>query len=93
VLFGQVHSGLQGQVLLRVNGGPEVAVAPHSQAPKNSACSFGTWRSFRIPLSSSQLRVGDNTVQWTVGPRPACAAGQWWWDGFNIKGLEVQLDP
>jgi hypothetical protein len=93
VLFGQVHSGLQGQVRLRVNGGPEVAVEPHNQAAKNGSCHFGTWRSFRIPLAPGQLHVGDNTLQWTVGPRPACAAGEWWWDGFNIKGVEIQLDP
>ena len=38
-------------------------------------------------LAALELHV----PQWTVGPRPACAAGQWWWNGFNIKGLEVRL--
>jgi hypothetical protein len=93
VLFGQVHSGLQGQVLLRVNDGPEIAVQPHSQAAKNDPCWFGTWRSFRVEVPSAALRVGDNVLRWTVGPRPACAAGQWWWDGFNLKGVEIQMDP
>jgi hypothetical protein len=93
VLFGQVHSGLAGQVLVSVNGGPQIEVRPISQAPKNSDCYFGTWRTFRLPLDPGVLHAGENTVQWTVGPRPACAAGQWWWDGFNVKGVEIQLDP
>jgi hypothetical protein len=93
VLFGQVHSGMQGQVLVRINDGPQLEITPHSQSAKNSSCYFGTWRSFRVPLDARQLRVGDNVVQWTVGPRPACASGQWWWDGFNVKGLQIQLDP
>jgi hypothetical protein len=93
VLFGQVHSGMQGQVLVRINDGPQMEITPNSQSAKNSSCHFGAWRSFRVQLDAHQLRVGDNVVQWTVGPRPACASGQWWWDGFNVKGLEIQLDP
>ena len=43
--------------------------------------------------SANMTLVGDNTLRWTIGPRPACAAGQWWWDGFSVKGVEIQLDP
>jgi hypothetical protein len=34
VLFGQVHSGLQGQVLVRINDGPQMEIAPNSQSTK-----------------------------------------------------------
>jgi hypothetical protein len=76
VLFGQTHGGLRGQVLLRINGRPQLEVQPHSHSAKNNTCWFGTWRSFRVPLEPALLRIGDNTLEWTVGPRPACADGQ-----------------
>lgn len=92
VLFGQTHGGMVGQVLLSVNGGPNLAVQPHSHKGNDAECWLGGWRSFRVPLNPAQLKVGVNTFRWTVGPRPACGNGQWFWDGFSIKGLEVQLD-
>ena len=92
VLVGQTHGGLVGQVRLRVNGGPDIAVEPLSSAAKDDPCWHGGWRTFRVPLDAARLRAGANTLTWTVGPRPACGAGQWFWDGFSVKAVEVQMD-
>lgn len=92
VLVGQTHGGLAGQVLLSVNDGPSVAVHPVSSSGGQSGCWNGGWRTFRVPLDARALRAGENTLRWTVGPRPACAAGQWYWDGFSVKAAEIQMD-
>jgi hypothetical protein len=86
-LFGQIHHGLSGQVLLSINNGPNISIVPHTGAE----CRNGGWRSFLVPLNASQLHAGTNTFKWTVGPRPACAQGQWYPDGFSVKALEVQM--
>lgn len=88
VLFGQVHESLQGQVLLSVNGNPNIVVEPHT----SPSCANLGWRSFFMPIDPSLLKVGNNTFKWTVGPKPACADDL---DrvGFSIKGFEVQMDP
>jgi hypothetical protein len=93
VILGQTHSGMPGQVLLSINGEPNLAISPHSSKPGDDPCYFGDWRTFRVPLDPAVLRVGENTFQWTVGGgEPACKANQWWHDGFAVKGLEVQFD-
>ncbi|MCB0132439.1 MAG: hypothetical protein KDD78_16370, partial [Caldilineaceae bacterium] len=89
VLFGQVHNPMTGQVLLSINGGPNVAVDPYEYTYNN--CSASGWKSFRLPLDPAQLIVGTNTFEWTIGPRPSCVAS-WVWNGFSIKSLEVQFD-
>ena len=88
-LFGQVHDGLQGQTLLSINGAADIAVEPHTGAD----CRNGGWRSFMIPLDASDLQIGANTFEWTVGPRPACGEGEWYGDGLSVKALEVQMTP
>lgn len=90
VLFGQVHNPLRGQVLLSINGRSPISVDPYDYT--DNACSSSGWKSFRLPLSSSWLRPGENSFEWTVGPRPACAADGWPWDGFSVKSLEIQVD-
>ncbi len=91
VLFGQVHQHKHGQVLLSINGGPDLAVDPYEFDP--NGCSNGEWndwRSFRLDLDPSMLQPGKNTLTWTVGPRPNCPTGSSLWDGFSIKALQVQ---
>ncbi len=92
VFIGQTRQGQPGHVLLSINGNPNVAISPHSTSSKDNPCYFDGWRTFRIPVNPSQLKVGENTFKWTVGPRPACASGQWWWDGFAVKAAEIQID-
>ncbi len=89
ILFGQVHKPLQGQVLLSINGRPNIVVNPYDYNP--GTCSSGGWKSFQLPLDPSWLKNGSNTFTWTIGPRPNCAEN-WLWDGFSIMGLEVQFD-
>jgi hypothetical protein len=48
VLFGQVHSPKQGQVLLSINGGPQIVVNPYDYNP--GTCSSTGWKSFQLPL-------------------------------------------
>ena len=93
VLFGQVHQHKHGQVLLSINGGPNLTVDPYEFDP--DGCPNGQWndwRSFRMPLDPAMLQPGTNTLTWTVGPRPACADGSSLWDGFSVKSLQVQFD-
>ncbi|MEM7205318.1 MAG: hypothetical protein AAF628_33995 [Planctomycetota bacterium] len=93
VLFGQLHGLLRGQALVSVNGGPEMTVNPEEFALGD--CVSGEWRdwkSFRLPLDRNALREGANTLRWRVGPRPACAQGQDWWDGYSVKFLQIQTD-
>jgi len=97
VLFGQLHGALAGQVRLRVNGGPTQVVHPLHYTDlrvDQGGCETPGWSSFRVPLSSADLAVGVNTFEWTVGPRPTCAGpkGEGPWNGFSVKGLEVQVD-
>ncbi|MBK8904156.1 MAG: hypothetical protein IPM53_23455 [Anaerolineaceae bacterium] len=88
-LFGQVHKPLQGQVLLSINGNPNIVVNPYDYV--SGTCSAGGWKSFQIPIDPDLLVAGNNTFKWTIGPRPNCAES-WLWDGFSIMGLEVQFD-
>lgn len=93
VILGQTHGGSMGQVLLSINGNKDIVVKPHSTASKNGAdCGFGDWRTFRMRIDKSLVKLGENTFKWTVGPRPQCAQNQWWWDGFSIKAFEIQFD-
>ena len=87
VLFGQVHNAMRGQVRLKINGGEERVVDPFEETGHN--CNAPGWTSFRVPLTVGDLKVGPNTFEWIIGPRPSCVA-DWVWDGFSIKGLEVQ---
>lgn len=89
VLFGQVHSPKQGQVLLSINGSPPISVEPYDYVP--GTCSATGWKSFQLNLDEGWLVQGRNTFTWTIGPRPACAES-WLWDGFSIKNLEVNFD-
>jgi hypothetical protein len=88
VLFGQVHSPKEGQVLLSVNGRPDIVVSPYNYY---FSCSSSGWNSFQLPIDPDWLVVGANTFTWTIGPRPNCAE-DWLWDGFSVMGLEVQFD-
>lgn len=89
VLFGQVHSPKHGQVLLSINGGPQITVDPYDYNP--GTCSSTGWKSFQLNLDEAWLVEGSNTFTWTIGPRPSCAE-DWLWDGFSIKSLEVNFD-
>ncbi|MEM8747599.1 MAG: hypothetical protein AAGF91_12925, partial [Actinomycetota bacterium] len=90
VLFGQVHQPKTGQVLLSINGGPKVAVHPYEY--ERDDCLADNWKSFRLELDPTQLRAGENTLTWTIGPRPACTSGSYVWDGFSVKYLHIQTD-
>lgn len=95
-LFGQMHGAMNGQVLLSINGGSQQVVHPIDYQPAESGipenCGTDGWASFSLPVNSSDLVVGTNTFTWTVGARPSCADSIWWWDGFSIKALEIQMD-
>lgn len=93
VLVGQINAPLNGQPLLSINGGPDIVVGPDDYPVAN--CVSGEWRdwvSFRLPLDAGDLRAGENTLRWKVGPRPACASGQSWWDGYSAKFVHIQTD-
>lgn len=87
-LTGQVHYPLVGQVQLSINGAPPMSIDPLRYTTGN--CSATGWNSFVVDLEPSLLRGGTNTFEWIVGPRPGCA-GDFPWDGFSIKSLEVQV--
>ncbi|MFK7975715.1 MAG: hypothetical protein AB8C02_06240 [Halioglobus sp.] len=89
VLFGQVHSPVRGEVLLRVNDGDPKVVNPANYSNEN--CSSEHYSSFRVPLSPDELQVGTNTFEWIIGER-SCGGG-YPWVGFSVKGLEVQMEP
>jgi hypothetical protein len=89
VLFGQVHSPMRGQVLLGINGGPQLTVNPYDY--NTGSCSSSGWKSFQLKLDKSWLIEGANEFTWTIGPRPSCAE-DFLWNGFSIKSLEVQFD-
>ncbi|MEM8993595.1 MAG: hypothetical protein AAGF23_02260 [Acidobacteriota bacterium] len=91
VLFGQLHQPLVGQVLLSINGGPDLTVHPY-EYDRDDGCYSGDWKSFRLELDPAWLRPGANDLRWTVGPRPACATSEWAWDGFSVKFLQIQTD-
>ena len=90
VLFGQVHHPMRGQVLLSINGEPNIEVSPY--AYENDGCWSVDWQSFRLPLDPNVLVAGENTLTWTVGPRPpsSCVPDEEW-DGFSVKFLHVQV--
>lgn len=88
ILFGQVHNPVVGQVLVSINGAPNMVVHPYEY---EDGCNSSGWKSFRQALTTDMLRVGSNTLLWSVGPRPACLES-WEWDGFSIKGLEIQYE-
>lgn len=90
VLFGQLNSPKRGQVLLSVNGRPNISVDPY-QYDRNE-CFSRDWKSFRLPLDPDWLIPGVNTFKWTVGARPACDYGPYDWDGFSVKFLQIQSD-
>ncbi len=95
VLFGQLHGAMRGQVLLSINGSPQMEVRPHQYDADDelpSDCGSDGWASFSMPLDPALLQPGSNQLVWTVGPRPACADEVFWWDGFSVKSLEVQFD-
>ncbi len=87
VLFGQVHNPQAGQVLLSINGRPNVAVHPYDYTFN---CSSSGWKSFQLKVDPSWLHEGENTFKWTIGPRPNCTE-DWLWNGFSIKDLEIQF--
>lgn len=89
VLFGQVHSPVRGEVLLRVNGGDPITVNPAHYS--NDDCSSEHYSSFRVPLAPSELQEGANSFEWIIGER-SCG-GSYPWVGFSVKGLEVQMEP
>lgn len=89
ILFGQVHNPMRGQVLLSVNGRPNIVVNPYDYNP--GTCSSSGWKSFQLPVNPDWLVPGKNSFTWTIGPRPNCAE-DWLWNGFSIMGLEVQFD-
>lgn len=88
-LFAQVHNPKDGQVLLSVNGHPEIEVRPDVWMDEGR-CSSSGWSSIRVPLDPAHLVEGENELTWTIGPRPACATS-WLWDGFSVKEAEIQF--
>ncbi|MEM8903231.1 MAG: hypothetical protein AAGF02_05975, partial [Actinomycetota bacterium] len=90
VLFGQVHQPKTGQVLLSINGGPPTPVHPYEYDRRD--CVSDHWNSFRVELDPDDLRVGENELTWTIGPRPDCTGGDYVWDGFSVKFLQIQTD-
>ena len=88
ILFGQIHNPVIGQVLLSINGQPPIAVSPYEY---EDGCNSSGWKSFQLPVDGVNFHQGSNTLTWTVGPRPSCLES-WEWDGFSIKGLELQYD-
>ena len=103
ILAGQTHAGAPGHILLSVNGGPKRTVLPMMYPAQSdeayggnqsdpSYCFFNGWRQFRIPLNASELRTGDNTLTWEVGPPTTCTNQQWWPNGFGVKATEIQFD-
>ena len=90
VLFGQIHNPKRGQVLLSVNGQPNQVVNPYEY--DRDDCFSGDWKSFRLPLDKSALNAGENTLTWSIGPRPNCNYGPTDWDGYSVKFLHIQLD-
>ncbi|MEM1244952.1 MAG: hypothetical protein AAGK22_01210 [Acidobacteriota bacterium] len=90
VLVGQLHGALRGQVLLRINGETGARrVDPLHYS--DSGCGTTGWTTFRVPLDPEDLNAGTNVFEWEIGPRPDCAI-DWWWDGFSVKSLEVQME-
>jgi len=89
VLFGQVHQPMKGQVLLSINGGPNLEVAPYQY--DRDDCISDDWKSFRLELDPAWLVEGSNDLRWTIGPRPDCANGMYDWDGYSIKFLQIQM--
>ena len=89
ILFGQVHNPKEGQVLLSINGRPDIVVNPYDYNP--GTCSSSGWKSFQLPIDPDWLAVGENSFTWTIGPRPDCTE-DWIWNGFSIMGLEVQFE-
>ncbi len=89
VLVGQVHQPMKGQVLLSINGQPNIEIEPHEYAEPN--CVSENWQTFYVELDPALLQAGDNTLQWTIGPRHPCATDGAW-DGFSIKSLHIQMD-
>ncbi len=90
VLFGQIHQPKRGSVLLSVNEGAPFPVDPYEYERDN--CASDHWTSFRVPLDASQVKAGDNTFTWTIGPKPDCANGPIDWIGYSVKGLQLQMD-
>ena len=90
VLFGQIHQPKRGSVLLSINGGEPFQVDPAEY--ERDDCASDHWVSFQLPLDASQLRLGENTFTWTVGPKPACATGPIDWIGYSVKFLQLQSD-
>ncbi|NJN64814.1 MAG: hypothetical protein HC882_07985 [Acidobacteria bacterium] len=89
VLAGQTHSGLEGQILVSINGNGPLSIVPNGA---EGECYFGDWRTFHQPIDPAWLVPGVNLLEWRVGERPACARGQWYWDGFAVKGVEIQFE-
>jgi len=87
-LFGQIHSPLRGQVLLSINGNSSITVHPHHYLEED--CASSGWSSFLIDVPPGQLKAGNNTFRWTIGPRPNCDTYNW--NGFSIKDMELQFD-
>ena len=93
VLVGQMNGSLRGQALLSINGQPNQTVEIDDYQLDN--CVSGMWRdwnSFRLELDEGVLQPGENTLRFEVGPRPACATDDGWWDGYSVKFLHVQVD-
>ncbi len=88
VLFGQIHQPKRGQVLLSINGGPNIAVEPYEY--DRDDCASDHWKSFHLDLDPAWLRAGENTLTWTIGPKPDCADGPIDWNGFSAKFLQIQ---
>ncbi|MEM7797644.1 MAG: hypothetical protein AAF633_00520 [Chloroflexota bacterium] len=89
MLMGQVHQGMKGQVLLSINGRPDIVIEPFEY--ERPDCLNDDWGTFQIELDPSWINVGENSFKWTIGPRPECAeTGDW--DGFSIKALQVHMD-
>ena len=90
VLIGQVNQPMKGQVLLSINGRPNIEVESDQYSEPN--CISNNWKTFYIELDPSWLQEGDNSFQWTIGPRNPCVTDENQWDGFSVKALQVHVD-
>ncbi len=88
-VFAQIHQPQKGQVLLSINGNPNIDITNGMNL--NDNCNASGWTSTRIPIDPALLKVGSNSLKWTIGPRASCVAS-WTWDGYAVKDFEIQFD-
>ncbi|MEM7799170.1 MAG: hypothetical protein AAF633_08275 [Chloroflexota bacterium] len=90
ILIGQINQPKKGQVLLSINGQPDILVNPRNYTLPG--CMSRNWNTFQMEIDPSLLQAGNNTFKWTIGPSPGCETHEYDWDGFSVKSLQIQMD-